>query len=244
MLETLENTALAAWVRESPSLFAYTLVLSVHAIGLAIVVGTNTLIALRLLGFSPALPLASLRRFYPVIWFGFTINAMSGVLLFIAEARSMAKMPAFWGKLGFVAIGMTIAMLIKSRLMKDDTGTSAISDWRNIAAISNQLKQVALAHNARIIAASQINREGINSRGRPPKLENLTGSDALGQDADVVLTMARMASNVTWLSMEKNRHGPSSVWFYTKFDADHGDYREITLDEARDLRDNDDSHEY
>jgi len=38
------------WVRESPSIFAYTTILSLHAIGLAII-GIRTLIALRLLGF-------------------------------------------------------------------------------------------------------------------------------------------------------------------------------------------------
>jgi hypothetical protein len=86
-------------------------------IGLGIVAGMNTLIALRLLGAVPAVPLASLRQFYPVIWFGFVINAISGVLLFIAAAPEMAGMPAFWVKLTFVAIGMIIAMRIKARCL-------------------------------------------------------------------------------------------------------------------------------
>jgi hypothetical protein len=84
MLEALENSALAAWVRESPSIFSYTLVLSLHAIGLAIVLGTSTLIALRLLGVAPAIPIESLRRLQGFIWFGFVVNLVSGLLLFIA----------------------------------------------------------------------------------------------------------------------------------------------------------------
>ncbi len=53
MIEAIENSAYAIWVRESPSIFAYTTILSLHAIGLAIIVGINTVVALRLLGFVP-----------------------------------------------------------------------------------------------------------------------------------------------------------------------------------------------
>ncbi len=121
----LEGTALAAWVRESPSLFAYTMILSVHAIGLAIVVGISTLIALRLLGFARGIPLAVLPKMYPVIWFGFGINAVSGGLLFLAEATKMAVMVAFIAKLGFVAIGMVVGQLLQSRYFSDTQNVNA-----------------------------------------------------------------------------------------------------------------------
>jgi hypothetical protein len=125
VLEMLEGTSLAAWVRESPSIFSYTMILTIHAIGLAIVVGTNTLIALRLLGFAKVFPLGVLPRLYSVIWFGFWINAISGSLLFIAEATKMAAMPAFWGKLGFVAIGMTIGQVLQARYFRDAVSVNA-----------------------------------------------------------------------------------------------------------------------
>lgn len=153
--------------------------------------------------------------------------------------HTAAEGPTTPGLIGSRAEDYDLSLVDYIGLMRDDTGTPAVSDWRNIASISNQLKSAALSHDARIIAASQINREGINNRGRPPKLENLTGSDALGQDGDVVLTLARYASNVTAFSIEKNRHGPSQVPFFTKFEADKGDYAEITMEQARDLRDND-----
>jgi hypothetical protein len=119
MLEALENSALAAWVRESPSIFSYTLVLSLHAIGLAIVLGTSTLIALRLLGVAPAIPIESLRRLQGFIWFGFVINLLSGLLLFIAEATKMAPMPAFLIKMSFVVIGMSLGQVIRKKVLED-----------------------------------------------------------------------------------------------------------------------------
>jgi len=125
VLEALENNDLAAWVRESPSVFAYTGVLTVHAIGLAIVVGVNTLISFRLLGFAKGLPLTALRSTFGAVWFGFTINAVSGVLLFIAEATKMAVMPAFIGKMSFVALGMVVNHFMKSRYFSDTKSVQA-----------------------------------------------------------------------------------------------------------------------
>ena len=125
MLDYLQNMALANWVRSSPSLFAYTTVLTAHAVGLAIVVGVNTLIALRLLGVARDIPLAGLRRLYGVVWAGFLVNLISGFLLFIAEAHAMAAMAAFWGKLAFVAVGMIVAELLKRYYFADVASVEA-----------------------------------------------------------------------------------------------------------------------
>ncbi len=80
MFEQLENTSVALWVGES--LWGYPFLLSLHVIGLAVVVGIFSMRDMRLLGlFSgihPAafLPLSKLARV------GFLINAISGILLF------------------------------------------------------------------------------------------------------------------------------------------------------------------
>ena len=125
MLDYLENLPLANWVRSSPSLFAYSTVLSAHGIGLAMVVGVNTIIALRLLGVAREIPLAGLRRLYGIVWIGFFINLGSGLLLFIAEAHTMVAMVAFWGKMLFVAIGMVVAELLKRLYFKDFASVQA-----------------------------------------------------------------------------------------------------------------------
>ena len=139
MLETLENSALAEWVRESPSIFSYTLVLSLHAIGLAIVVGTSILIAMRLLGFAPAIPIEALRRLQRFIWAGFVVNLISGLLLLIAEATKMAVMPAFIGKIVLVIIGMAVGYRIKKQVLDDPQAlaTNVVTDaGRTLAKIS------------------------------------------------------------------------------------------------------------
>jgi hypothetical protein len=106
MMEAIENSAYAVWVRESPSIFAYTTILSLHAIGLAIIVGINYLVAFRLLGFVQAIPLTPLRKLFPWMYLGFTINLFSGASLLAANLHNDLGNWLFIVKLAMIAIAM------------------------------------------------------------------------------------------------------------------------------------------
>ena len=106
MMEAIENSAYAVWVRESPSIFAYTSILSLHAIGLAVIVGLNYLIALRLLGFVKEIPLAPLRNLFPWMYLGFAINTFSGASLLAANLSNDLGNWLFIAKLVFIALAM------------------------------------------------------------------------------------------------------------------------------------------
>lgn len=125
-----------------------------------------------------------------------------------------------------------------------DDGRPVIRDWRDIAEVSNSFKQIALAKNTAVMAASQINREGDNAGPHPPKLKNLAQSDHLGNDGDVVLTMKRYGMGAGIFSVEKNRHGPSLNRFFTNYDPNNGDFSEITPDRADDIKDATDARDY
>jgi hypothetical protein len=119
MLEWVEGTWIATFVRESPSIFAYTLVLSLHAMGLAIVVGVNTSISLRLLGVARGIPVAPLLKLFPVMYIGFTINAISGFGLFAARATNLIGNTMFLLKIGFVALGVVSIELLRAKVFND-----------------------------------------------------------------------------------------------------------------------------
>jgi hypothetical protein len=106
MIEAIENSAYAVWVRESPSIFAYTSILSLHAIGLAIIVGINTLVALRLLGYVQEIPLQPLRKLFPWMYLGFAINTFSGASLLAANLSNDLGNWLFLAKLVFIALAM------------------------------------------------------------------------------------------------------------------------------------------
>ena len=87
----LESTPLSVWMREEPSIWAFPFILSLHTIGLGFVAGINAVIALRILGVGGSMPIAELRRFLPVMWASFWLNAVSGVLLLIAGGVVLAR---------------------------------------------------------------------------------------------------------------------------------------------------------
>ncbi len=131
--------------------------------------------------------------------------------------------------------GMDLALVDYIGLMTSNTGSRAIEDWRVAAAISNTLKEIAIGNNVPIISAAQINRDGDDRGMKPPSVKHLAQTDAIGQDADVVLTMKKRSRSVAIYSIEKNRHGESGALFQTRFWPNIGDFREIDNEQAVEL---------
>ena len=103
-------------MRESTSVFAFPTILSFHAIGMGLAVGVNVAMAARLLGFAPAVPPHELRRFGPIMWLGFWMNAASGVLLFLGYPTKALTNPVFYMKMSLIAVGMWLYTLMSRRL--------------------------------------------------------------------------------------------------------------------------------
>jgi len=121
-LDFIESSSLSIWLRESPSVLAYPTLLAFHTFGMVFLVGTSTAIALRLLGFASSVPLAPLRKFFPVMWFGLSVSVVSGTLLLMLDARLFLTMPAFYIKLLGVAAALTIMRLLRARVLSDRAG--------------------------------------------------------------------------------------------------------------------------
>ena len=124
-LDFLEGTSLSIWLRESPSVLAYPTLLAFHTFGMAFLVGTSTAIALRLLGFASSVPLAPLRKFYPVMWLSFSVSLVSGALLLMLDARWFLVMPAFLIKLAAISAALIIMRLLRSRALSDEAAADA-----------------------------------------------------------------------------------------------------------------------
>jgi len=100
----LEGSAIAVWTRESPSIWAYPTILTLHTAGLGVLVGANAVVDFTLLGFAPRLPVLSLAPLYRFMWGGFAINAVTGVMLFAGDATTKARQPVFYIKLMLIAL--------------------------------------------------------------------------------------------------------------------------------------------
>jgi hypothetical protein len=137
-LTWLEGTALAVWTRESPSLWAYPTILTLHTVGLGIVVGANAVVDLRLLGFSPRIPFPALRPLFRFVWWAFALNAATGVLLFMADATTKAKQPIFYLKLTFIGLALWNTMLSKRVIVeeREPLERERLSRSRRLAVVS------------------------------------------------------------------------------------------------------------
>jgi hypothetical protein len=106
------------WLHESGSLWGYPLILFLHTVGLSTLVGINSAIDLRLLGFGTGIPLKSFDRTFRIMWAGFTLNAATGCLLFIVDANKHASNPAFYVKLLFVVLGLVTLTRIRKKVFR------------------------------------------------------------------------------------------------------------------------------
>src|SRR5437762_8471002 len=114
----LEGSALGVWTRESPSIWAYPTVLTLHTVGLGVLVGANVVIDFRLLGFAPRLPIPSLDPLYRFMWAGFAINGVTGVMLFASAATAKARQPVFYLKLTLIALALVTTAVIRRTLAR------------------------------------------------------------------------------------------------------------------------------
>lgn len=113
VLTTLEGSAFSTWLRESSTVWAYPTVLTLHTVGLAVLVGASWALDLRVLGFVEGIPLSALQKTFPAMWIGFWVNAISGVMLFAADATTKGTTTLFLSKLGLIVIGVLTIFLIK-----------------------------------------------------------------------------------------------------------------------------------
>jgi hypothetical protein len=116
LLVSIENSGFASWVRESPSPWSYPFIIFLHAAGLTMVVGLSTVIDLAVLGFAPGLPLAPMAKLYRLIGAGFWINAISGVVLTIADASTMLVNGIFWIKMILIILSVAAVLLLKKEV--------------------------------------------------------------------------------------------------------------------------------
>jgi len=124
----LEHSGFAMWIKESDSLLGYDLYLACHAIGMATLVGLSAAVALRILGCAPRLPLAPMEGFFPLMFAGFWINAVSGAVLFITYPVKAVTNPGFYIKMG----GVVLAVVCLRRLRRQVFGNPVCLDTRPV----------------------------------------------------------------------------------------------------------------
>ncbi len=104
LLSWMESTAYSEWI--VAGLVGWPLMLSMHAVGLAIVVGIVLVLNFRMLGFFRPIPYVAISDLMTYAWIGIALNIFSGFSLFMAQATFYVTNFPFLTKISFVILGI------------------------------------------------------------------------------------------------------------------------------------------
>jgi hypothetical protein len=153
VLAWIEATRLSVWIRESQSVWVFPFILILHTVGLAFLVGVNVAFDVRLLGVARGIPLKAIDGLLRLMWWGFWVNAGSGMLLLAAYPTKALTNPVFFAKLGLIAVGMAIVTWFRSRVRRDPgLGAGPIPVRLRVAAAASLLVWGAAITTGRLLA--------------------------------------------------------------------------------------------
>ena len=145
-MEWLESSAFAEWVRTS--FIGYPMLLTLHSVGMAIMVGIMFVVSLRLVGSFSRLPYVSLEKLISIAWVGFVINLISGVAIFTSQATFYVTSGPFLLKLAAVLVGAALAGYMQPILRREAANwvdsTSVPGNARTLAIVSIVMWSVAI----------------------------------------------------------------------------------------------------
>ena len=142
---SLQDSAFTEWFLGSESIWTYPTVLTLHTVGMAILVGASFVINLRILQVAGAIPLQRLQPLYRFVWIGFGVNLLSGVVLFITEAADRVTDPVFYVKMCSIAAALSFGLMVKrGAIDRADTLHVPSARSRFLAAASLALWTVAI----------------------------------------------------------------------------------------------------
>jgi hypothetical protein len=115
-LQMIQQTAFADGLRQST--WVYPITLTLHSVGLAMVVGVLLVIDLRIVGVTRSLPLLPLKRLMTLVWLFFAVNATTGIMLLTTDAMKFYYSTAFRFKMSAIVIGVVLALVMNSSVLK------------------------------------------------------------------------------------------------------------------------------
>ena len=152
-LRLIEQSSFSQWVVGSSSVLAFPSILLLHTIGMGVVVGINAGIDLRILGLAPALPLAPMEKFFPLLWIGFWVNAVTGAILLAADATTKMTNPDFYVKMVFIGLAVVNLQMLRKRVFRDPLIDKApLSSNAKILAVLSMIFWLGAITSGRLLA--------------------------------------------------------------------------------------------
>jgi hypothetical protein len=137
LLVWLESQPLSVWVHESPSVWAQPTVMTLHTMGMGVLVGASWVLDLRLLGISRGIPLSAFRWIFRAVAISLAVNVITGLLLFAARATTWGTAIPFMIKIGLVVASAATLLPMRTYVLSSDVDQHEVSSrMRNLAIVS------------------------------------------------------------------------------------------------------------
>jgi len=102
---------------------------------MSLLVGANTALDLRLLGVAPQVPLGPLVVVFRGLWTGAALSAVSGVLLFSADATTKGTTTVFFVKLACIAAAVVVALRLRRSVYGYDPEAAEVTGSTRVLAV-------------------------------------------------------------------------------------------------------------
>jgi hypothetical protein len=154
VLTWLESTKLAVWLGESSSIWAFPMVLTLHTIGMAVLVGASWVLDMRLLGIGRRVSLSAYRWVFPVLGIGLFVNVVTGILLFIKNATKWGTAIPFLVKMAFIIASVAALAPLRSHVLGNDAANedNQVSGNLRLLAIASILAWTGAVTAGRLLA--------------------------------------------------------------------------------------------
>jgi hypothetical protein len=130
VLASLENTQFSDWMRSE--LWGWPLVLTLHVLGTAVVIGFIVIISLRLLGLFETIPYSSLNRLFPVVWVAIVVQLLSGFVLWMTKPTRYVADGAFMLKVSLIVVGIILTLYFQGTIKRE------AASWEAKGAVSSR----------------------------------------------------------------------------------------------------------
>lgn len=152
MLNWLDSTTLSTWLKESPSVWAFPAVLTLHTTGLAVLVGASYVLDLRLLGIGRNVPLSQYRWVFPTLAVGLFLNIVTGILLFIKNPTTWGTAVPFFIKMGLVIASVATLVPMRSLVLGSGAEQRDVSSNMRLLAIASIVVWTGAVTAGRLLA--------------------------------------------------------------------------------------------
>ena len=149
-LNWLESLPISVWVHEGTSIWAQPTVMTLHTMGMGVLVGASWVLDLRLLGISRSIPLSAFRWVFRVVAVSLVVNLVTGVLLFMARATLWGNAFPFLIKILLVIASAATLLPIRNYVLQ------SADDQRDVSSKGRYLAMISIAAWAAAITAGRL----------------------------------------------------------------------------------------